>query len=34
MPIREENKARYPNDWKYISRSTREAAGDMFGAAK
>ena len=29
MPIREENKARYPDDWKYISRSIREAAGNV-----
>ena len=29
MPIREENKARYPDDWKHISRSIREAAGNV-----
>jgi len=27
MPIRPENKARYPNDWKAISKRVREAAG-------
>jgi 5-methylcytosine-specific restriction endonuclease McrA len=28
MPIREENKARYPKDWPQISRAIRGAAGD------
>jgi len=28
MPIRQENKARYPSDWKAISKSKREAAGN------
>jgi 5-methylcytosine-specific restriction endonuclease McrA len=28
MPIREENKARYPDDWQQISRAIREAAGN------
>ncbi len=28
MPIRPENKARYPSDWKAISRRIRERAGD------
>lgn len=28
MPIRPENKARYPKDWKAISLAVREAAGD------
>ena len=27
MPIRDENKARYPKDWKAISRAVREEAG-------
>lgn len=27
MPIRPENKARYPKDWKVISLEVREAAG-------
>lgn len=27
MPIRPENRARYPKDWKVISLSVREAAG-------
>lgn len=29
MPIRPENKARYPKDWKAISLKVREAAGWM-----
>jgi 5-methylcytosine-specific restriction endonuclease McrA len=28
MPIRAENRARYPKDWKEISRSIRERAGN------
>ena len=28
MPIREENKARYPKDWPQISKRIREAAGN------
>lgn len=28
MPIREENKARYPKDWPAISKRIREAAGN------
>jgi 5-methylcytosine-specific restriction endonuclease McrA len=28
MPIRAENRARYPNDWKAISREARERAGN------
>jgi hypothetical protein len=28
MPIRPENKARYPKDWKSISKRIRERAGD------
>jgi 5-methylcytosine-specific restriction endonuclease McrA len=28
MPIREENKARYPKDWPQISRRIRDAAGN------
>lgn len=28
MPIRPENKARYPKDWKAISLAVREAAGN------
>ena len=28
MPIRPENRARYPADWKEISKSVREAAGN------
>lgn len=28
MPIRAENKDRYPKDWKRISRAVREAAGN------
>ena len=28
MPIRPENKARYPKDWKIISRRIRDRAGD------
>jgi hypothetical protein len=29
MPIRDENKARYPKDWPQISKAIRAAAGDM-----
>ena len=29
MPIRPENRARYPKDWKAISRQVREAAGNI-----
>lgn len=29
MPIRDENKARYPDDWKMISRSVRGVAGNV-----
>ena len=29
MPIREENKARYPDDWKHISQSIRDVAGNV-----
>lgn len=29
MPIREENKARYPDDWKQVSQSTRDVAGNV-----
>ena len=28
MPIKPENRARYPKDWKRISREVREAAGN------
>jgi hypothetical protein len=28
MPIRPENRARYPKDWKRISREARERAGN------
>lgn len=28
MPIRPENRARYPKDWKRISREVRESAGN------
>lgn len=28
MPIRPENKSRYPRDWKRISRAVRDAAGN------
>lgn len=28
MPIRPENRARYPRDWREISRAIRERAGD------
>jgi len=28
MPIREENRARYPKDWKAISLSVRQSAGN------
>lgn len=29
MPIRDENKSRYPKDWPQISRETRDAAGNV-----
>ena len=29
MPIREENKARYPDDWKQVSQSIRDVAGNV-----